>query len=220
MSTTDHTAWEIPPQPTIGVITTVGTYERHVPEWCRSVRALMRKPDKIVITAQDYEKVRSITAKELPQAIVIPGPGEFQFGTYLNTAIDACNTDWISWIGVDDRYRPQALTGIDIVDTDIYIYGMQIQNGPIWQGGDLERALQYNPAPCGSAFRRWIWEILPFQPDLAPFEDWAFWIGARALGATAKPTGRIDFDYSTHEQQISYPQEPAATYVREWGISL
>lgn len=212
--------WQMPPQPTVGIVTTVGTYEQFLPDWCRSVRGLQRKPDRVVIAAHDHETVQAITDKELPQAIVVPVDTEFQLATYLNEAVALCDTDWIAWIGVDDRYRPHALNGIDIVETDIYIYGMRIPDGREWVGGEIEKALEYNPAPCGSPFKRWIWEAIPFQPELAPFEDWAFWVGARSLGATAKKTGRIDFDYATHPAQIVPPVEPTATFIREWGLSL
>lgn len=212
--------WTMPPKPTIGVITTVGTYERFVPQWAASVRGLQRKPDRIVIAAQDGPAVQAIICKELPEAHVIQPNSEFQFGTYLNKAIEACETDWIAWIGVDDRYWPHALNGLDIVETDIYIYGMRMPDSGVWHGSQVSEALEHNPAPCGSPFRRWIWETIPFQPELAPFEDWAFWVGARALGATSKQTLRIDFDYAQHPDQIVPPQEPTATRIREWAATL
>lgn len=212
--------WIMPPRPTVGVITTVGTYEQYVPHWATSVRGLRRQPDQVVIVAQDAPAVQAITAKELPQATVLQAEADFQFATYLNQAVDACHTDWIAWIGVDDRYRPQALNGLDIIETDVYIYGMAISDGRTWRGDDLAKAPEHNPVPCGSPFRRWIWEAIPFQPHLAPFEDWAFWVGANHLGATAKQTGRIDFDYRIHPEQIVPPQEPHATRVREWAATL
>lgn len=212
--------YEIPEKPTIGIVTTVGTYEEFLPQWCASVRGLERKPDSVVIAAHRPEKVREIIERELPQAQIIPVEEEFSFGLYLNRAIEACETDWIAWIGADDRYWPHALNGLDIIEADVFIYGMRITTGGEWYGGDLGQALAYNPAPCGSPFRRWIWEALPFQADLAPFEDWAFWVGANALGATARHTRRIDFDYRVHARQIVPPEEPTATRIREWATAL
>ena len=207
-------------RPTIGVVTTVGTYEHFLTEWCTSVRGLERQPDKVVIAAHRPDKVKAITDKELPQATIVSVTEEFSLGHYLNQAIAACGTDWITWIGADDRYWPQALNGLDIVDADVYIYGMRIGIGGQWHGGNLEEALSYNPAPCGSPFRRWIWESIPFQTDLAPFEDWAFWVGAHLLGATAKRTSRIDFDYRIHPGQIVPPLEPTATRIKEWAARV
>jgi hypothetical protein len=212
--------WQIPPQPTVGIITTVGTYEKFLPQWCISVRGLQRQPDQIVIAAQNPEAVTTITKKELPQATVLEIKEPFQFGTYLNYAVEACETEWISWIGVDDRYRPQALNGIDIIDVDIYTFGMRLTDGREWHGGDIDEALEHNPIPCGSPFRRWIWESIPFQPELTPFEDWAFWVGAQHVGAVSKKTRRIDFDYRLHEDQIVPPMEPTATKIRQWAQTL
>lgn len=212
--------WEPKPKPTVGIITTCGTYENFLPGWARSIRGLQRQPDKIVIAASDPMAAHKKLQDERIEYSIVPMNEPFQFGTYLNAAIDACNTDWIAWIGCDDRYRYNALNGIDIVDADIYVFGMQIAGSGQWRGGNVSDSLAHNPIPCGSPFQRWIWEILPFQPELAPFEDWAFWAGAKSLGATSKSTGRIDFDYAQHPNQIIPQQEPAATYVREWARNL
>ena len=207
-------------QPTIGVVTTVGSYEKFLPAWCTSVRGLQRKPDKVVIAAHNPEAVRAITEKEYPTARIVPVEEEFLLSRYLNAAIAECDTDWIVWIGADDRYWPHALNGLDIVEADVYIYGMRLPNGAVWHGSDVARATEGNPVPCGSPFRRWIWEAIPFQEHLAPFEDWAFWVGAQALGATSKQTGRIDFDYAQHADQIVPPLEPTASRIREWAAHL
>jgi len=213
-------AHQFPRKPTIGIVTTVGSYEKHLPQWCAGVRGLQRQPDKVVIAAHNPEVVRATTEKELPQAHIVPVEEEFQLGRYLNRAIAECHTDWIAWIGADDRYRPTALNGVEVIEQDIYIYGMEIRGKGVWNGGQITDALTYNPAPCGSPFRRWIWEAIPFQEQLAPFEDWAFWVGAMKLGASAKQTGRVDFFYAQHEDQIVPSQEPTATRIREWAATL
>lgn len=205
---------------TIGVVTTVGSYEKHLPQWCAGVRGLQRQPDKVVIAAHNPDAVRAVTATELPGAVIVPVADEFALGRYLNRAIEECETDWIAWIGADDRYKPCALNGVEFIAEDIYIYGMQLQGGGAWHGSHISQALAHNPAPCGSPFRRWIWEAIPFQEHLAPFEDWAFWVGAQSLGATSKQTGRIDFHYAQHPDQIVPPQEPTATRIREWALTL
>ena len=204
----------------IGIVTTVGTYESFLPAWCESVRNLERQPDRIVIAAQSAENVRAITAVHLPEAEIVSVPQEFHFGTFLNQAIAECETDWIVWIGVDDRYYPHALNHLDATRQDVSIFGMRLDNGRQWLGGSLDDAREYNPAPCGSPFRRWIWESIPFQTHLAPFEDWAFWVGARALGATWHRTLREDFNYHTHAEQIVPPHEPTAGRIREWAATL
>lgn len=201
----------------IGVITTVHTYTEFVPRWCESVAALNTTPDEIVIAATDPTAVANVVT--VPARVVQAGP-TFSFGTYLNTAIEQCNTDWIAWIGVDDQYRAHALDNITSSDADVVAFGMHIERQhdylPELRPVDLESCW----IPCGSPFRRTMWEQLPFQPQLAPFEDWAFWVGLNHLGARFTTTGRIDFQYAQHAQQIVPPQEPTRTRIGEWLATL
>lgn len=185
----------------IGIVTTVGTYEAHLPGWCASVRNLNTKPDRIVVAAHHPDKVRRILATEGITAAVVAVKEEFLLSRYLNRAIAACETDWIVWIGVDDRYRPVALDGLDSLQADILQYGIQIGGDRKWYGGKMSECDQYNPVACGSPFRRWIWKTHPFQEHLFPYEDWGFWISAHYSGAKARMSGRIDYDYSVHDGQ-------------------
>lgn len=207
---------------TVGIVTTVYSYEKFLFGWCASIRALERQPDKVIVAAHNHESVAKILTTELPQAIVVPVAESFVLSHYLNKAVEACNTDWVGWIGVDDRYRPTAFNGIDQCNADIFGFGMRYSDsGNEWHySNDLHCCSYYNPIPCGSPFRRWIWEKLPFQTQLMPFEDWAFWTGAHVLGATAEGTGRIDFDYARHAAQIEPPQEPTASKIRAWAREL
>jgi len=207
------------PTHSIGIITTCGTYERFIPEWAASIHGLATQPDKIVIAAQDPDAVR-VLIEDSPIHADIVTPGEsFQFGTYLNHAVTHCDTDWIIWLGVDDLYHPTALDGLRESKADVRIYGMQYGKS-IWRGGHPRDCLQYNPAPCGSPFRRWIWEQRPFDPAIAPFEDWAFWISAYYLGARFEPPTGIDFTYRKHDDQIAYDDAPNAERVRDWARAL
>jgi hypothetical protein len=220
----------------IGIVTTVGTYEHHLPGWCASVRNLNTKPDNIVIAAHHPKKVKRILKTENITATVIAVNEEFQLpryldgqtitvketfllSHYLNRAIAACDTDWIAWIGADDRYRPHALDGLNNLDADILQFGIQIGGDGKWYGGKMSECAQYNPVACGSPFRRWIWEQRPFQEHLFPYEDWGFWISAHHLGARARMTGRIDYDYTVHSEQ--WQQSPdATTAIRNWVKQL
>ena len=202
---------------TIGIITTVGTYERFVPEWAEQIAHLNTQPDRIVIAAQAPEKVQA--GLRGLDAEVIEGPGEFQFGTYLNHAVARCATDWIVWLGVDDLYHRHALDGLRESKADARIYGMRFGRNT-WTGGQPQDCLQYNPVPCGSPFRRWIWEQQPFDPEIAPYEDWAFWIGAFYLGARFESSGEIDFTYRQHDSQLKYEEKVNAERVREWATRL
>lgn len=208
---------------TVGIVTTVWSYEEYLPGWCKSIRALERQPDKVVVAAHNAENVVSIMASELPQAIVVPVEEEFTLAHYLNKAVEVCDTDWVGWIGADDRYRPTAFNGIDECKSDIISFGMKYSdNGREWHyGNDLHNCFFYNPVPCGSPFRRWIWEKIPFQTKLSPFEDWTFWTGAHLLGASIEGTsGRVDFDYAIHPGQIHLSQEQGSMLLRKWAEDL
>jgi hypothetical protein len=195
-----------PPQSlssTIGIVTTVWSYYDFLTGWCESIQALNRQPDKIVIAAHDANKVRGIVAPLLSNATVVQVDEDFSWGYYLNRAVEACETDWIAWIGVDDRYRPCALDGIDCATVDIVGFGMKYEkDGRQWHyGGRIQDWPHYNPLPPGSPFRRHLWEKLPFQSQLF-WPDLAFWASADFLGANAIGTGRIDFDYAYHSSQV------------------
>jgi hypothetical protein len=210
--------------PSIGVVTTCHTYYQFLDRWCAGVRGLQTKPDQVVIAATDAVEVIKNVEGKLPEYKVVECDEPFTLGGYLNAAVAACETDWVCWIGVDDRYRPQALNGIRFMDADVVGLGMQWPDGRVWmpqqRSADEVLAVTENLFPCGSAFRRELWEILPFQPELGPFEDWALWVGFAALGAKFMASGRVDFDYSQHADQIQPPLEPTRGYIAEWARGL
>jgi hypothetical protein len=212
------------PLPTIGVVTTVHTYTHFLDQWAAGVRGLQEQPDRIVIAATDPEQVRKHLDGKLPHYTVVQANEPFGLGKYLNTAIDSCRTDLIVWAGVDDRYRPQALNGLRFIDADVIGMGMRYVSGREWIPSEPTAAqvlqVQENLLPCGSAFQRKFWAARPFQPDLAPFEDWALWVGFAALGARFASTKRIDFDYNQHADQIVPPLEPTRTRIAEWAKGL
>jgi len=208
-------------RPTIGIVTTLWSYYDFLPGWCESIVGLHRQPDKVIIAAHDAQKTLDIAQQTLDNVSAVQVDEDFSFALYLNKAIEQCHTDWIVWIGVDDRYRPYALTPIDTASSDIIAFGMKYGDGREWiYNGDFHLCYHHNPVTCGSPFRRWIWEAIPFQPQVAPFEDWAFWGSAYKLGATIQGTGRFDFDYACHPSQIEPPFAPNAAKVRAWMDSF
>lgn len=211
-----------PANTTLGIVTTIWSYYDFLPGWCESVKALNRQPDKIVIAAHDAEQTFDIVKDLLDDVTVVQVDEDFVISHYLNRAIEACDTDWIGWIGVDDRYRPHAFDGIDEVKSDLWVFGMRYQkDGREWRyRNDIHNCLHYNPIPPGSPFRRWLWEKVPFQTQLMPFEDWAFWVGSHILNAAVESTGRVDYDYAHHSRQIDYPPEPTTTNIRNWAAAL
>ena len=208
---------------TVGIVTTVGTYYHHLPQWAASIKALHRQPDEVVIAASEPWRVwvsLEDMGVDLPGLRVLAVDGPFLLSRFLNAAITAAESDWIAWIGVDDAYRPEALTGLDDCPADVLVFGMQIDGKGVWHGGLLTDSALYNPIPCGSPFRRALWQRNPFNEDLAPYEDWAFWIAAHHAGARAMPSGRVDFDYRLHDEQIQHDDATATRRIHEWARQL
>lgn len=207
---------------TIGIVTTCHTYYSFIPGWLESIRNLSTQPDQIVIAATDPEECRRNIADA--QVAVIQASEPFSLGTYLNTAIEGCETDWIVWIGIDDRYRPHALDGLNSSTADVIAYGILYSNGTQWIPASISReqvlSVQHNLIPCGSPFRRQLWKQIPFQEELNPFEDWGLWVGFASLGANFAVTKQIDFDYSQHSEQIIPPMEPTRSRILEWSQTL
>lgn len=180
----------------LGVVGVCHSYPDHIPGWLKSVRELNRKPDQIVLVL--FHEI-DVTQYNLQGVKVIKWYKDFEYSNMMNLAFEACNTDWIAWIGIDDRYRPHALDKIDSCQADVLALGFQYDTGQIWTptatNAEQILALHANMIPCGSPVRRWLWEKQPFEQRIAPFDDWCFWVGTAVNGATYDATLDIDVDY-------------------------
>ena len=181
---------------TVGVVTVCSdAYREWLIPWAESVAGLNRRPDRVVVACESAPPPLPVDV----QPVIMGSPFD-DFPDWLNAAIEACDTDWIAWIGVDDTYRPHALDTLDGSAADVVCFGMRYDHG-IWVEPVTAATVltaQRNHIPCGSPFRRRLWDAIPFQPHLHPFADWGFWISCAAQGATFEHTGRVDFDYRWH----------------------
>lgn len=180
----------------LGVVSICHGYPEKIAGWLESVRALNRKPDEIVLVLWDGIDKSQI---DLDGVTVVDWSGDFEFSNMMNLAFENCNTDWISWIGVDDRYRQHALDKIDNCDADVLALGFQYDTGQIWTPANVTAeqilSLHANMITCGSPVRRWLWEQQPFEQKIAPFDDWCFWISTALSGAKYDCTLNLDVDY-------------------------
>jgi hypothetical protein len=202
--------------PTVGVIAVCWTYDDYISAWADSVKNLTTKPDKVVLVCKT-------PPKSLPfKATVIACSEPFSFGAWLNIAIEACQTDWISWVCIDDTYRPCALDDVADCTADVLAFGMQLSTGTTWMPSPTRDAvlrMDSNLVPCGSPFRRRLWERMPFVPELTPYEDWALWVGFAHIGATFAATGHLNFDYRYHDDTPT-ALEPTRSKIMEWMSGL
>jgi hypothetical protein len=215
---------------TIGIVTACHTYERFLPAWMQSVKGLHRQPDRVVIAATNPARVvLALSDESYPTDYrVVNAPQPFKWGDTLNAAIEACDTDWIVWIGADDTFLPHALDGWETSTYDIVCFGLQTSKHGYARtiSAPLSRAIvcdtdNRNQIPCGSPFKRRIWERTPFDSaNFSPYEDWAFAYQTVFRGATVGTTGRVDYTYTIHDGQVSAtaPKEEAfATELSMWG---
>lgn len=152
---------------------------------------------------------------------VIDWSGDFVYSEMMNLAFENCETDWVSWIGIDDRYRPNALDKLDTCAADVLALGFQYNSGQIWTpekvtAEDILR-LEDNLIPCGSPVKRWLWEKIPFDQTANPIEDWCFFVGTALSNATYDSTRNIDVDYD-YEGHWAPTEELARSIVNRYLI--
>lgn len=198
------------------VIACSNAYAHHLDGYMQAVRKLNRQPDEIVLVTD--------TIKPDFDCVVVRTENTFQFGEWFNLGFEAASSDWIVWPGADDRLRQHALDQIDASLSDVIAFGLQYSTGQIWipalVNAQTILQVQENQIPCGSAVRKRFWEATPFQPDLFPFEDWAFWVGCAHNGARFTSTMTIDVDYSYGNDHFVPSLEPTRTQIEQWSKGL
>ena len=113
----------------IGVVGICHGYPEKINGWVAAVRDLQTKPDEIVLVLwTGIDK----TELDLDGIKVIDWNGDFEYSNMMNFAIENCQTDWIAWIGIDDRYRPWALNKLKETDADVLALGFQYDTGQVW----------------------------------------------------------------------------------------
>lgn len=191
-------------------------YAHHLDGYMQAVQQLNRQPDEIVLVTD--------TVKPSFECVVIRTEAEFQFGEWFNLGFAAATGDWVVWPGADDRLRPHALDHIDASLADVIAYGLQYSTGKIWIPAvtDAHNILQVqqNLITCGSPVRKRLWEQTPFQPELFPFEDWAFWVGCAHNNARFTSTLTIDVDYAYGDDHFIPPLEPTRSLIMQWSKGL
>lgn len=181
---------------TVGIVGICHGYPEKLNGWIESIQQLNRKPDEVVLVLWDQIVVDDLNLDGIK---VVAWSGDFEYSNMMNLAIQNCDTNWIAWIGVDDRYRPHALDKIDSCQADVLALGFEYDTGQLWTPAkttaDEILSLRANMIPCGSPFRKWLWEQIPFDQSIAPFDDWIFWLGTALSEATYDATCDIDVDY-------------------------
>jgi hypothetical protein len=191
-------------------------YAHHLDGYMQAVEKLNTQPDEIVLVTDtikpDFECVR------------VQAQSKFLFGEWFNLGFDAASSDWVVWPGVDDRLRAHALDQLRVITADVYAFGLQYTTGQIWIPSNItnEAILQVdeNKVTCGSPVKRSLWEQTPFQTQLTPFEDWAFWVGCAHNKARFMSSLTLDVDYAYGNDHTIPPSEPTRSLIMQWSKGL
>lgn len=221
----------------IGVVTTAwGEYGRFLPEWAASLSNQSRRPDYVVVYCNgdrpsegDLEAAR--WALDGIEHEIVFGDERLIMGAARNAAVEACPTDWVAHLDVDDVMLPHCLDDAE----QLFPWSDVVSVGCIRDGKEVlfprvssEWILQGRQgAMSGSLFRRELWEQRPFITE-NEWVDSVFWVGLAHLGARFTPLLKPGFVYrqwdESHSHTISPEDKRAARMqhvrlAREWDVS-
>ena len=197
---------------TIGISAGVfGTrYTKFIPQWWESIARLNIQPDAIVFLydKQNEEPALSqIPERYKPITKFIEFSGE-DFGEFRHLSQMSQETDWVSVIGIDDQYLPEAFDEIEQAELegcDIYIDKIQFKhNGELMEGRFIPEELPSRITCPGAA---------PIKLDLYKrtggvskgtiWDDWELYLRCAAVGAkpyhanTIRIIHDLGFDHET-----------------------
>jgi len=97
--------------------------------------------------------------------------------------------------------------------------GFEYDTGQIWSPAKTTPeeilSMHANMIPCGSPFRKWLWNKIPFDQSIAPFDDWVFWLGTALSNATYDATLDLDVDYEYAGHWVPNDGQARAT-IADW----
>ena len=169
-----------------------GDYTRFVPRWLESLDALERKPDAINLVTEDD---------------IGPCSWKHQYAFYFDHAWRQCSTEWVWVMGVDDLALPSGLNGIDDVDADVWLTGYEKDDtGEIHIPQVIPNAAFLlsgtNMYTGASMIRTETLERIGGFRDRA-FMHWDLWRRLARANARFESTGRVNFMYMQHDDQMS-----------------
>lgn len=172
------------------------TFQAFFPRWWEYVQKLDPAPDRVIVAANpglpisgpDVVLSRYCTWRH-PQAY------------YLQKAIEMSDTDWVWQVDIDDCAMPDALAGLEKVESDVWQMGFIRSDGESYMppqiSGEEFLASERNVFVAGSAIRVEAFHAAGGFPDVA-LQDWALWRRLAANGATFESSGRTHFHYMRH----------------------
>lgn len=159
-------------------------YAPFAPRWLESVRHMDPMPDQVVIVIgkDDNAGIRDLVTDDIPWKIVtLDQPFS---NAYFAAGVEAAETEWVGFSGIDDEMLPYAYRDIPRAgNAEIVVGTIILSNGHIWRGTWNPAALtRHNTLPAHSPFRKSLYEHVGGFPDIH-WSDWGFWLKCAHYGA-------------------------------------
>jgi hypothetical protein len=179
-------------------------YDQYVPRWLEAINALNSKPKNVVVISDTYRKIEGVEVITYPinSKWNIPNPH------YANYVCQNYKTEWILVADIDDMVKPDVLDGLDNLDADVHLMGIDINGVENYIPPYLTNEQIASLPDCyfcfGSPFRR-KWAVdYPFHDT--PYGDWIFWRQIARAGARFAWSGRVGYWYrKDFENSMSGP---------------
>jgi len=179
-------------------------YDQFLPRWVEAIKNLNTKPKRVIVIS---DRPRKIDIAEV--VIIKPDP---KWNTpnpyYANWVANNTDTEWLLLADIDDMVKPDILDGLENVDADVYLMGLDINGVETYLPPYLTNEQIYSLPNCYFAFgspikREW---ALKFPFHDTPYGDWIFWREIARAGARFAWSGRVGYWYrKDFENSMSGP---------------
>jgi hypothetical protein len=157
-------------------------FAQYVERWFDAVENMNPRPDEICIGYFEPDVVGVTQFERYGVTIpvkLVPMPPDTSWADILNATIEACSSDWFSWIGLDDVALLEAFTDLQLAEQDgaeIMSVGCAFSTGGQWIGNwDPAKLLNEPTIPGNSPIRKSAWERVGGYGE-TDYHDWALWL--------------------------------------------
>ena len=170
-------------------------YDHFIPGWIEAVNSLTLKPKRIIMGS---DKVHQIAIQNGIDTVLDAEPEtKWRSPFFWNKCAQEAKTKWVWVLDIDDRFRPDALEGLEKQDCDIWLVGMAV-NGrdkylPPHKTNEEIFTEPHCSFCCGSPIQK-SWLEKCSYPEVA-FADWAMWRKSARLGAKFGWANKVAYDY-------------------------
>jgi hypothetical protein len=160
-------------------------YGVFIPRYWEAMKSLNRQPDQIVILYHESNLARfpeSVPSQYKSRVKVVETNKQHSAET-VNLNIEAAETDWVAFCGLDDQLFPEAYDELtDVGEAEILVGNVKMSNGVDFRGvWDPELLKSRNTLTALSPYRKALWERVGGWPNIR-WNDWGFWIKCAMAG--------------------------------------